>query len=349
MPRPRRSAARAVLVTGGAGYIGSHVVVDLVAAGHEVVALDNFENAARDVPERIAAICGREVPFVEADVGDRAAVEATLRAHGVGAVVHLAGKKVVGESVSDPLLYFHDNLNGAISLLRAMRDVGAARLVFSSSASVYGMPETLPIAESAPTCVLNPYGRTKLMIEDMIDDLAVAWSGLRAISLRYFNPVGAHPSALIGEAPRGVPTNLFPYVAQTAAGLRERVQVHGGDYPTPDGTGVRDFIHVADLASGHVGALALLFSDGAAAQPPHQRINLGTGRGYSVLEVIEAFARVSDRPVPFTIVGRRPGDAPASLADPSRARTVLGWSARHDLEAMCRDHWAYQTRCIAPG
>ena len=248
------------------------------------------------------------------------------------------------KSVGDPLLYFHDNLLGGIALLRGMKAVGATGLVFSSSATVYGMPEVLPIDEAAPTGVTNPYGRTKLMLEEIIDDVVASWDSFRAVSLRYFNPVGAHRSGLIGENPRGIPNNLFPYVAQTAAGARDRVRVFGGDYGTPDGTGIRDFIHVVDLAKGHVRAIDLLLRVGTKWDTRHKRINLGTGRGYSVLEVIDAFSKACGREIPCEIVARRPGDAAASLADPSLAAELLDWRAEHDLQAMCRDHWAFQVK-----
>lgn len=335
---------RCVLATGGAGYIGSHVVVALLEAGHQVVILDNFENSDRSHMARIPMIAPGRVALVEGDVRNRAVVNDVLQQHGVDAVIHLAGKKAVGESVADPLLYFHDNLLGAISLLQAMHEVGVRDLVFSSSATVYGYPAVLPIPESAPTGVTNPYGRTKLMIEEMIDDLTVADPAFRAISLRYFNPVGAHPSGLIGENPRGVPGNLFPYVAQTAAGLRPAVQVFGSDYDTPDGTGVRDYIHVVDLALGHVAALDHLAA--VTGNDRHLRVNLGTGTGHSVLQIIAAFSRVCGSPIPYELVARRPGDAAISVADPARAARLLGWSASRDLDAMCADHWRFQTGVI---
>jgi UDP-glucose 4-epimerase len=344
MSARRKSERPTVLATGGAGYIGSHVAVKLLQAGYRVVILDNFENSDRDIAVHILKIVRGSLTVVEADVRDGSAVEDTLRVFEVDAVIHLAGKKAVGESVANPLLYFRDNLTGALSLLEAMQAAEVTRLVFSSSATVYGYPETLPIGESAPTGVTNPYGRTKLMIEEMLDDIVRAWSDLRVISLRYFNPVGAHPSGLIGENPRGVPNNLFPFVAQTAAGERDRVRVFGGDYETADGTGVRDFIHVVDLAEGHLRALDVLLGKPLGILQRHQRINLGTGRGYSVLEVIGAFSRACGSQIPFEIVERRPGDAAASLADPMLARRLLGWRARFGLDEMCRDHWAFQRK-----
>lgn len=335
-----------ILATGGAGYIGSHVVTELLAAGHRVTVLDNFENSRPDVIDRIERISGERVSLVEGDVRDRLTVERTLRVHRIDAVIHLAGKKAVAESVTDPLLYFGDNLVGAITLLAAMKATGVRRLVFSSSATVYGYPEKLPIDERAPTGVTNPYGRTKLMIEEMIDDFAASVPGFAAISLRYFNPVGAHPSGQIGEDPSGTPNNLFPYVVQTAAGERASVSVFGGDYPTPDGTGLRDYIHVVDLALGHVAALDLLSGD-PTPSVRHQRVNLGTGQGYTVLQVIAAFSRACGRRIPFEIVSRRPGDAAASVADASLARSLLGWSARFGLDRMCKDQWRFKIQSLS--
>ncbi|TGN57311.1 UDP-glucose 4-epimerase GalE [Paracoccus liaowanqingii] len=341
---PSRASGRTILATGGAGYIGSHVVVELLAAGHRVVILDNFENSDRHAVAGLPRIAQGPVTLIEGDVRDPDVVEGILRRYGIDAVIHLAGKKAVGQSVDDPMLYFHDNLLGAISLLRAMERAGVDRLVFSSSATVYGMPKVLPIPETAPTGITNPYGRTKLMIEEMIDDLTAARPGFRAISLRYFNPVGAHSSGLIGENPRDVPNNLFPYVAQTAAGQRPEVQVFGGDYATPDGTGVRDYIHVVDLARGHVAAIGHLTA--APFPDRHLRINLGTGTGYSVLQIIAAFSAACGFAIPYRVVARRPGDAAVSLADPTLAGKLLGWRATRDLAQMCADHWAFQQRAL---
>jgi UDP-glucose 4-epimerase len=283
--------------------------------------------------------------IVEADVRDSTALEQLFTSHGIDAVVHMAGKKAVGESVADPLLYYSANLVGAMTLLAAMTRHSVRRLVFSSSATVYGTPERLPIDESAPLDPANPYGRTKLMIEQMIGDLAAAEPEFGAISLRYFNPVGAWRGGLIGEEPKGTPSNLFPYIAQTAAGTRTRVSVYGADYPTPDGTGVRDYVHVVDLACGHVAAVDLLMGSGDTAG--HQAINLGTGRGYSVVESIAAFERACKRTIPYDIVARRPGDVATCVADPSLAERLLGWRAGLDLDAMCADHWAFQNRVVA--
>ncbi|CAM3403472.1 UDP-glucose 4-epimerase GalE [Paracoccus nototheniae] len=342
---PARASGRTILASGGAGYIGSHVVVELLAAGHRVVILDNFENSDRRAVASLPKIAPGPVILIEGDVRDPDVVEGILRRYGIDAVIHLAGKKAVGQSVADPLLYFHDNLLGAISLLRAMDRAGVRDLVFSSSATVYGMPKVLPIAETAPTGITNPYGRTKLMIEEMIDDLTAARPDFRAISLRYFNPVGAHSSGLIGENPKDAPNNLFPYVAQTAAGQRAEVQVFGGDYDTVDGTGVRDYIHVVDLARGHVAAIDHL-SGPPAGSERHLRINLGTGTGYSVLQIIAAFSTACGFAVPYRIVDRRPGDAAVSLADPTLAGQILGWRATRDLDQMCADHWAYQQKAL---
>jgi UDP-glucose 4-epimerase len=329
------------LATGGAGFIGSHVTVALLEAGHEVTVLDDFSNARPSVIDRIGALAPRPPALVVGDVRDPAALEAAFGAGPVDAVVHLAGLKAVGESVADPLRYADVNVGGAVALLRAMQARGVRRLVFSSSATVYGAPERNPISEDAPLGPLNPYGRTKLIIERIIDDLVAADPRFAAISLRYFNPVGAHASAMIGENPRDVPNNLFPFVAQTAAGVRDRIRVFGADYPTPDGTGVRDYIHVVDLAAGHLAAIDRLLAD-EGFSGRNLPLNLGCGRGYSVLEAIAAFSRAVGRPIPHEIVARRPGDAAVCVADPARAAAVLGWRALRGIDEMCRDHWAFQ-------
>lgn len=331
-----------VLATGGAGYIGSHVVAELLASGHKVVILDDFSNAAEDTPERIAALGHGTPSVVTGDIRDPAALAAAF-AFGIDAVVHLAGLKAVGELVEKPLWYYDVNVGGAVALFDAMLKHDVKRLVFSSSATVYGMPEKNPITEDMPLGATNPYGRTKLMIEEILSDLVVAEPSFAAISLRYFNPVGAHKSGLIGESPKGIPNNLFPYIAQTAAGVRERLRIFGNDYPTPDGTGVRDYIHVVDLARGHLAAIDFLLS-GEAAAGQNIAINLGCGRGYSVLESVEAFGRAAGRPVPYEIVGRRAGDIAECVADATRAADLLGWTASLGIDEMCADHWAYQSK-----
>lgn len=329
-----------ILATGGAGYIGSHVVVALLEAGCEVVVLDNFENSDPSVIDRIRQITHQQVTLIRGDVRDGPTLDAVFRMHRIDAVIHLAGKKAVGDSVTNPLLYYHDNIIGAVSLLEAMQRAGVGRMVFSSSATVYGMPDQLPIDETFSTCVMNPYGRTKLMIEEILDDCVAANPEMHVISLRYFNPVGAHGSHLIGENPKGVPNNLFPIVAQTALGERPYVQVFGGDFNTPDGTGLRDYIHVVDLAAGHLAAIRFVI-DRASSGMRHRRINLGTGTGHTVLEVIRAFSRACGFSVPYRIVARRPGDAGASVADASLAGRLLNWRARYGLYRMCVDQWAF--------
>lgn len=329
-----------VLATGGAGYIGSHVVAELLARGRQVVILDDFSNAARDVPERIAALGYGAPVVVEGDLRDAAVLAEAFGRQRIDAVVHLAGLKAVGESVAEPLRYMRVNVGGAVALLEAMLAQGVGRLVFSSSATVYGTPERNPIPEGAPLAAANPYGRTKLVIEETLDDLVVARPDFAAVSLRYFNPVGAHASGLIGEDPRGVPNNLFPYIAQTAAGVRERLSVYGGDYPTPDGTAVRDYIHVVDLARGHLAAIDWLLGGEGAGR--NTAVNLGRGHGHSVLEVVAAFARVAGREVPHAVVGRRAGDVAESVADAARAAELFGWRAELGLDRMCADQWAFQ-------
>ncbi|HET9068726.1 MAG TPA: UDP-glucose 4-epimerase GalE [Amaricoccus sp.] len=335
-----------ILVTGGAGYIGSHVVAELLAAGRRVVILDDFSNAARDVPERIAALGLGAPELVEGDVCDAQGLDALFARHQIDAVVHMAGLKAVAESVAEPLRYVRVNVGGAVALFEAMLAHGVGRLVFSSSATVYGVPEQNPIPEGAPLAAVNPYGRTKLVIEQTIDELVLARPDFAAVSLRYFNPVGAHASRLIGEDPRGVPNNLFPYIAQTAAGIRERVSVYGDDYPTPDGTAIRDYIHVVDLARGHLAALDFLLAGQGAGR--NAAVNLGRGRGHSVLEAVAAFGAAVGRPIPYAIAPRRQGDVAESVADPRLAAELLGWRAELDLERMCADQWAFQSRLLAP-
>jgi UDP-glucose 4-epimerase len=329
---------RNVLVTGGAGYIGSHTVVELLAAGHDVTILDNLCNAKPSVLQRIERIAGRAPRFVNADIRDDAALDAVFGATRFDAVIHFAGLKAVGESVAKPLEYYDNNVAGSVTLFRAMARAGVRTLVFSSSATVYGDPHAVPIREDFPLSATNPYGRSKLIIEDILRDLAVAEPSWRIALLRYFNPVGAHASAMLGEDPNGIPNNLMPYVAQVAAGKLQQLAVFGDDYPTPDGTGVRDYIHVVDLARGHLAALAAL----PARADPVLTVNLGTGRGYSVLDMVRAFEQASGRPVPYRIAPRRPGDIAQCWADPARARAELGWEATRDIDAMCADTWRWQ-------
>ena len=327
-----------ILVTGGVGYIGSHTVVELQNAGHEVVVVDNLSNAQQSVCERVQRITGKPFVFVEADIRDRAALEAAFAAHRPEAVIHFAGLKAVGESVAQPLRYYDNNVSGSVVLFETMAKFACTSLVFSSSATVYGDPASVPIREDFPLSATNPYGRSKLMIEEILQDLAKAQPEWRIALLRYFNPVGAHESGLIGEEPSGVPNNLVPYIAQVANGQREKLSVYGGDYDTPDGTGLRDYIHVVDLAIGHVKTLERL-----AKAPGIVAYNLGTGRGNSVLEMVRAFEQASDRKIAYQIVERRPGDVAKCYADPAKAREELGWSAERDVAQMCADVWRYQT------
>jgi UDP-glucose 4-epimerase len=331
-----------ILLTGGAGFIGSHTACVLIEAGHDVVLFDDFSNAARDVPARIGRIAGVAPTVIEGDIRDRAALDAAFGAAPVDAVVHFAAKKAVGESEAEPLLYFDINVVGTIRLLEAMRAAGVGRIVFSSSATVYGAAENCPIGEDAPLGTSSVYGATKLAMERLIGEVARVGQMPGVAILRYFNPVGAHPSALLGEAPSGVPANLMPYLCQVAAGEREELRVFGGDWPTRDGTGVRDYIHVVDLAEAHAAAL-----DRLLAQTDVFTVNLGTGTGYSVLEIIRGFEAATGVAVPYRIVERRPGDVPECYADPSRAESLLGWRARRGLDDMCRDSWAWQQAMAA--
>jgi UDP-glucose 4-epimerase len=328
-----------ILLTGGAGYIGSHTFVSLVKAGYAPVILDNFANSHPAVLERLQAITGRPAPCERGDVLDTAWVEEVLRRHAIEGVIHFAGDKAVGESVAKPLKYYRNNLGGAVSLMQAMENAGCGKLVFSSSATVYGDPRTLPISEDAPRGHTNPYGHTKLVIEDMLAAQCVAQPSWRVAVLRYFNPVGAHPSGLIGEDPEGIPNNLMPYITQVALGRREYLQVFGNDYDTEDGTGVRDYIHVCDLADGHVAALKSLLDRDRGLT-----VNLGTGKGHSVLEVVRAFEAASGRPVPYRFSPRRAGDVPKLYAEPARARQLLNWHATRTLAEMCADAWRWQSR-----
>jgi UDP-glucose 4-epimerase len=327
-----------ILLTGGAGYIGSHTHVALVEAGYTPVILDNFANSHPKVLERLQRITGQAATCVEGDVADRALVEDVLRRHEIGGVVHFAADKAVGESVEKPLKYFRNNIGGAIGLLEAMQAVGCDVLVFSSSCTVYGDPATVPIREDFPRSHANPYGMTKLVMEDMLTAVQVAQPAWKIATLRYFNPVGAHPSGLIGEDPAGIPNNLMPYITQVATGQRAELNVWGNDYPTPDGTGVRDYIHVCDLAEGHVAALRYLLDKQRSLT-----VNLGTGRGHSVLEVVQAFEKASGKRIPYRIAPRRPGDIAQTWADPSLARDLLGWEAKRTLGEMCADAWRWQS------
>ena len=326
-----------LLVTGGAGYIGSHTVVELLAAGHDVVILDDFSNSSPQVVDRIAEIAGRRPALVEGDSGNRETLRCLLAQYPIDATIHFAGFKAVGESVAKPLAYYGNNVT--VVLLECLEEAGARRLVFSSSATVYGDPASVPIREDFPTGPTNPYGRTKWHIEHMLNDLAVASPEWSIGILRYFNPVGAHASGRIGENPRGIPNNLMPFVTQVAVGKRPQLSVFGGDYPTHDGTGVRDYIHVVDLALGHLAALEKVVAGKGA-----WTVNLGTGKGYSVLDFVKAFEKASGKPIPYQIVDRRPGDVAQCYADPSLAAKMLGWRAQRDLQQMCADSWNWQQK-----
>lgn len=327
-----------ILVTGGAGYIGSHTCVELLQAGHDVVVLDNFSNSHPEALQRVEQITGRKLFLVRGDIRDQSAIESTFRQYQCQAVIHFAGLKAVGESVEKPLFYYDNNLVGTHCLLVAMQNCGVSTLVFSSSATVYGEPQRLPLAEDHPLSATNPYGRSKLFIEDMLRDVHRAHPDWRIAILRYFNPVGAHESALIGEDPQGIPDNLMPYLAQVAVGRRDYLNVWGSDYLTHDGTGVRDYIHVVDLALGHLKALEAL------DRPKCVTVNLGTGVGYSVLDVVKAFESASGQAVPYRFGPRRSGDVAACYADPQLAMQLFGWKADRDLAAMCQDHWRWQKK-----
>ncbi len=328
-----------ILVTGGAGYIGSHTCISLIEAGFDVVVYDNFSNSSKKSLQRAESIARRNIPLVEGDIRDKEVLQTVFDKYDIDSVIHFAGLKAVGESVQKPLEYYDNNINGTIALCEVMRDNGCKKIVFSSSATVYGDPKSVPISEDFPLSATNPYGRSKLFIEEILRDIYVSDATWKIILLRYFNPVGAHKSGLIGEDPNGIPNNLMPYISQVAIGKREYLSVFGGDYATNDGTGVRDYIHVEDLADGHVKALENIdkFDDVAV-------INLGTGQGYSVLEVVKAFEKASGKKVPYKIVGRREGDIQTCYADPSYAKKVLGWSAKHDINDMCKDAWNWQSK-----
>lgn len=328
-----------ILVTGGTGYIGSHTVVELLANGFDVTILDNLSNSSRKVLPRINAISGQTPHFIEGDIRQSDLLSRLMGEREIDAVIHFAGLKAVGESVSHPLKYYQNNVEGSLTLFQAMAEHQCFNLVFSSSATVYGDPSTVPISESASRSATNPYGHSKLMIEDILFDLQRAETRWSTALLRYFNPVAAHPSGLIGEDPSGIPNNLLPYVAQVAVGKRERLTIHGNDYPTPDGTGVRDYIHVVDLAKAHIAALQNL-----APSAGCHAYNIGTGKGYSVLEVVQAFEHASGRDIDYQIGERRAGDIASCYADPSFARESLGWEAKADLATMMADHWRWQEK-----
>ncbi|GAC67580.1 UDP-glucose 4-epimerase GalE [Gordonia soli] len=328
-----------VLVSGGAGYIGSHTVVRLVEAGHEVVVVDDFSNAKPTVVNRLESLTGASIPVHAIDLTDVDKTAHLFAHEQIDAVIHFAGYKAVGESVAKPLDYYQNNLDSTFSLVRAMERHGVHRLVFSSSATVYGAEPALPMTEDLPTSATNPYGWTKVMIEQVLRDVAASDDRWRIAALRYFNPVGAHPSGQIGEDPSGIPNNLMPFVAQVAVGRRDKLSVFGDDYDTPDGTGVRDYIHVDDLAAGHVAALDRI----SAGTDPISIWNLGTGQGVSVLEVVRAFSRASGREIPYEVAARRPGDIAASYADPTRANAELNWFAHKTIDDMCVDTWRWQS------
>jgi UDP-glucose 4-epimerase len=327
----------AVLVTGGAGYIGSHTCVELLTAGYEVVVVDNFANSRPEVLKRIEEITGKTFKFYEVDLLNKDRLDKVFAENTVEAVIHFAGLKAVGESVEFPLRYYQNNLMGTLMLCEVMQKYGVKKIVFSSSASVYGMPERMPITEEFPLQAMNPYGRTKLMIEEILRDIYAADKDWGIVLLRYFNPIGAHESGRIGEDPKGIPNNLMPYLTQVAVGKREKLYIFGNDYPTSDGTGVRDYLHVVDLARGHLQAL-----DKVKVMTGVEAYNLGTGVGYSVLEVVRSFAKATGKDIPYVITERRPGDIAECYADPSKAFRELGWKAEKSLEEMCKDSWRWQ-------
>ncbi|MBQ9032547.1 MAG: UDP-glucose 4-epimerase GalE [Parasporobacterium sp.] len=328
-----------ILVTGGTGYIGSHTVLELLEAGYETVVLDNLCNSSEESIRRVEQITGKKTTFYNADIRDEEAMDRIFRAEAPDAVIHFAGLKAVGESVRIPMAYYDNNITGTLTLLRAMDRAGCRNIVFSSSATVYGKPETVPIREDFPLSATNPYGRTKLMIEKILGDVYVSNHDWNVILLRYFNPIGAHESGLIGEDPDGIPNNLLPYIAKVAVGKLEIVHVFGNDYDTPDGTGVRDYIHVVDLAKGHVKAIEKI-----QEAPGLEVYNLGTGNGYSVLDIIRAFSKACGRELPYVIEERRPGDIDVCYADPEKASRELHWSAQYDLDRMCEDTWRWQSQ-----
>lgn len=326
-----------VLLTGGAGYIGSHTAVELISAGHEVIIADNFSNSDIEVLNRLKTITGQDIKLYNIDVAEKEDVRKMFAENKIDAIIHFAGLKAVGESVSIPVKYYRNNIDTTLTLLEVMKEYGVNKFVFSSSATVYGTPEALPLKEGMRTGCTNPYGWTKLMNEQILTDAALADSELSVALLRYFNPIGAHESGLIGEAPNGIPNNLMPYISQVAVGKREKLSVYGNDYETKDGTGVRDYIHVVDLAKGHVAAIEYV-----AQHKGTEIFNLGTGIGYSVLEIVNTFSKVNNIEVPYVITDRRPGDIAECYADPKKAHELMGWDATKNLEDMCRDTWNWQ-------
>lgn len=329
----------AILVTGGAGYIGTHTCIELIKAGYEVIIYDNFSNSSPEAVRRAEKIAGHAIPLVEGDILDKEKLKSVFRENKIESVIHFAGLKAVGESVSMPLKYYHNNITGTLTLLEVMQECGVKKIVFSSSATVYGMNNPVPFQEDMPTSATNPYGWTKQMIEIILKDLYTADQAWSVVLLRYFNPLGAHESGTIGENPNGIPNNLMPYLTQVAVGKREFLTVYGNDYDTADGTGVRDYIHVMDLASGHVQAVKYNETHTGV-----EIVNLGTGKGFSVLEVIHTFERVNQVPVPYKIAGRRPGDIASCYADVAKAKRLFGWETQKTLEDMCRDSWHWQSK-----
>ena len=329
----------AILLTGGAGYIGSHTCVELINAGYEVIIADDFSNASPKVMGRLKEITGRDIKLYSADVANKAALSAVFAENKIETVIHFAGFKAVGESCRKPVMYYRNNIDSTLTLLETMAEYGVKNIVFSSSATVYGVPETVPLTEGMPTGCTNPYGWTKFMIEQILRDTAAADPEMSVVLLRYFNPIGAHESGRIGELPNGIPNNLMPYITQVAIGKLKQLSVFGNDYPTPDGTGVRDYIHVVDLAKGHVAAVKY-----AAGNRGSEVFNLGTGIGYSVLDIVRAFESVNGIKIPYVISERRPGDVAECYADASKAKEILGWVAEKNLEDMCRDSWRWQSQ-----
>lgn len=330
----------AILITGGCGYIGSHTCIELLAAGYDIVVVDNYYNAKPEALRRVQELAGKSFPFYECDIRDADGLRRVFREHAIDAVIHFAGLKAVGESVQKPLEYYDNNVGGTVTLCQVMAEFGCKRIVFSSSATVYGMNNPSPLREDMPAgAVTNPYGRTKYVIEEILKDVCVSDPQWTAVLLRYFNPIGAHESGRIGEDPNGIPNNLMPYISQVAIGRLPQLSVFGDDYDTPDGTGVRDYIHVVDLATGHVKAV-----DYALGHTGAEVFNLGTGVGYSVLDLVKAFEKANGVPVPYVIAPRRPGDIATCYSDPSKAQKVLGWKAVHNVEDMCRDSWRWQSQ-----